>query len=199
MRAARATLHGVILAAGASRRFGAPKQLFSFEGRPLLQRSMQAAAAVVGPRVTLVLGAHATEIAASLPPHDASIVVNQAWEEGIASSIRAGIAALPASCAAVLLMLADQPHVSAASLERLVACWRRMPRRPVAAAYLRGIDPVVGAPAIFPQCCFAELAALRGDQGARELLRRQGDAVEQVPLPEAAIDIDRPEDLRPGP
>jgi molybdenum cofactor cytidylyltransferase len=91
----------------------------------------------------------------------------------------------------VLLLLADQPLVGSHSLNRLAAAWRRQPRSIVASRY----GAVTGVPAIFPRWCFGDLASLRGDQGARILLRRYADHVVRLANPEAAVDIDYPEDL----
>jgi CTP:molybdopterin cytidylyltransferase MocA len=185
------TVSAVVLAAGASRRFGSPKQIARLDGRSLLQRSLAAATAAVGDAVILVIGAQAARIAASLSGDAVRIVVNHAWEEGIASSIRTGIARLPDACEGALLMLVDQPLVGAESLQRLVEAWRSAPQAIVAARYAN----TIGAPAIFPRWCFADLSRLIGDEGARSVLHRYADRVRHVELPEAAIDIDRPEDL----
>jgi molybdenum cofactor cytidylyltransferase len=187
----RATLHAVVLAAGASRRFGSPKQLVQFERKPLIQRVIAGATELAGSAVTVVLGAYAAEIAATLPPGTAGIIVNREWQEGIASSIRAAVARLPGACDGVLLLLADQPLVGSHSLGRLAAAWRRQPRSIIASRY----RAVTGVPAIFPRWCFSDLAALRGDQGARLVLRRYPDHVVRLAHPEAEVDIDYPEDL----
>jgi molybdenum cofactor cytidylyltransferase len=187
----RSTLHAIVLAAGESRRFGSPKQLVRFEGQLLVQRVIAAATELAGSAVTLVLGAHAAEIAANLPPGSASIIVNRNWQEGIGSSIRAAMMRLPGACDGALIMLADQPLVGGHGLTRLAAAWRRQPRGIVASHY----GSVTGVPAIFPRWCFADLAALHGDQGARLLIRRYADHVVRLAHPEAAVDIDYPEDL----
>jgi molybdenum cofactor cytidylyltransferase len=187
----RSTLHAIVLAAGESRRFGSPKQLVRFEGQLLVQRVIAAATELAGSAVTLVLGAHAAEIAANLPPGSASIIVNRNWQEGIGSSIRAAMMRLPGACDGALIMLADQPLVGGHGLTRLAAAWRRRPRGIVASHY----GSVTGVPAIFPRWCFADLAALHGDQGARLLIRRYADHVVRLAHPEAAVDIDYPEDL----
>jgi molybdenum cofactor cytidylyltransferase len=187
----RSTLHAIVLAAGASRRFGSPKQLVQFERRPLIQRVIAGATELTGAAVSVVLGAYAAEIAATLPPGSASIIINRDWQEGIASSIRAAVARLPGACDGVLLLLADQPLVGSHSLNRLAAAWRRQPRSIIASRY----GAVTGVPAIFPRWCFSDLASLRGDQGARILLRRYADHVVRLANPEAEVDIDYPEDL----
>jgi molybdenum cofactor cytidylyltransferase len=187
----RSTLHAIVLAAGASRRFGSPKQLVQFERRPLIQRVIAGATELAGAAVSVVLGAYAAEIAATLPPGSASIIINRDWQEGIASSIRTAVARLPGACDGVLLLLADQPLVGSHSLNRLAAAWRRQPRSIIASRY----GAVTGVPAIFPRWCFSDLASLRGDQGARILLRRYADHVVRLANPEAEVDIDYPEDL----
>jgi molybdenum cofactor cytidylyltransferase len=185
------SLHSIVLAAGASRRFGSPKQLVRFEGQLLVQRVIAAATELTGSAVTVVLGAHAAEIASNLPPGSASILINRGWQEGIASSIRLAVSRLPGACDGALIMLADQPLVGGASLSRLAAVWRRQPRSIIASRY----GSITGVPAIFPRWCFNDLSGLRGDQGARLLLSRYGDHVVRLAHPEASVDIDYPEDL----
>lgn len=184
-------LHVIVLAAGAAQRFGSPKQLVRIDGRPLLHAVIGRGVAVAGHSVIVVLGAYAAELGPLLRHTSATVVVNRQWREGIGSSIRTGIAALPGTTEAVLILLADQPAVTAEDLRRLVGVWRRQPSQIVAAQY----GTITGAPAIFPRWCFAELGALRGDQGARALLRRHSERLARVPMASAAIDIDTPEDL----
>jgi molybdenum cofactor cytidylyltransferase len=184
-------LHVIVLAAGAATRFGSPKQLAQLNGRPLLHLAVARAVEVAGQAVTVVLGANAAELAPLLRHTPASVVINRDWAEGMGSSVRAGVARVPATADAALLMLADQPAVTAQDLLRLVATWRRQPQCIVAAHYAG----TTGVPAIFPREDFAALGALRGDAGARALLKRSGERLVRVPLQSAAIDIDTPEDL----
>jgi molybdenum cofactor cytidylyltransferase len=186
-----ATLHVVVLAAGASTRFGSPKQLVRLNGRPLLHLAVSRAVEVAGQAVTVVLGANAAVLAPLLRHTPAAVIVNRDWAEGMGSSVRAGVSRVPATADAVLLMLADQPAVTAEDLRRLVGTWRRQPQSIVAAHY----DGIAGVPAIFPREDFRALTGLRGDTGARALLKRGGGRVVRVPLQAAAIDIDTPEDL----
>jgi molybdenum cofactor cytidylyltransferase len=186
-----ASLHAVVLAAGASTRFGSPKQLVRLQGRPLLHAAVARAVEVAGQAVTVVLGAHAADLAPLLRHSTASVIVNREWSEGIGSSIRTGVSRLPPSCEGVLIMLADQPAVTADDLRRLVETWRRQPDYIIAAQY----DGTTGVPAIFPRLYFSSLTELRGDQGARALIHRNRDRVVRVPMAGAAIDIDTPEDL----
>ena len=184
--------HVLVLAAGAARRFGSPKQLARLGGEPLLQRAVTRATEVAGHAVTVVLGAHAADIAPMLRNSPASVVVNRQWEEGLGSSVRAGIASLAGSTEAVLITLADQVAVTGFDLKRLIAAWRQQPDWIVAASY----SGQTGVPAIFPSQHFGALTGLRGDTGARQVLHRLADRCVRVPMPAAAIDIDTPEDLQ---
>src|SRR5215469_15235587 len=142
-----AGLHAIVLAAGGSTRFGSAKQLVRIGDRPLLSLVAGRAAEVVGHALLIVLGAHAAELTPLLKHSPGSLVINRDWREGLASSIRAGIARLPPSCAGVMLVLADQACVTAEDLRRLAGAWRRQPLCVAAAAY----GATIGAPAIFPQ------------------------------------------------
>jgi molybdenum cofactor cytidylyltransferase len=191
MTDAETDLHVIVLAAGASRRFGSPKQLVRIDGRPMMHTVVTNAVSIAGGSVSVVLGSGAAELAALLRHTPATVIVNREWEEGMGSSLRAAMTRLPGAPDAVLVMLADQIALTVEDLRRLVAGWRRNPASVVAASY----GGSLGAPAVFPRRCFAALAELRGDQGARLLIQRELDTLVRVPLPNAAIDIDRPEDL----
>lgn len=186
-----ATLYAIVLAAGASTRFGSPKQLVRVEGRPLLHTVVTRASEVAGSSVLVVLGANASQLVPLLGHSSATVVINRDWEEGLASSIRAGVARLPGSCSGVMLVLADQAAVTAEDLRRLAGAWRRQPDYLVAAQY----GTTLGAPAIFPSASFRDLAELRGDRGASALFRRNPDRVIRVPMESASLDLDTPEDL----
>lgn len=186
-----AGLHAIVLAAGAATRFGSAKQLVRIGDRPLLSLVAGRTAEVVGHALIVVLGAHAAELAPLLKQSPGAVVVNRDWREGLASSIRAGVARLPSSCDAVMLVLADQARVTAEDLRRLAGAWRREPLCVVAASY----GSTVGVPAIFPRHLFGELSELRGDSGARALVKRHADRVVKVRMPSAAFDLDTPDDL----
>ena len=184
-------LHVLVLAAGAATRFGSPKQLARIDGQMLLQKAVTQATEVAGHAVTVVLGAHAERITPALRHSPVTVEFNRHWEEGLASSLRLGISRLPGSCEGVLVTLADQVAVRTFDLKRLASAWQRQPEWLIAASY----DGHTGVPAIFPQGCFADFAQLRGDAGARSILARYSDRCLRLPMPNAAVDIDRPEDL----
>lgn len=184
-------LHAAILAAGPSTRFGSPKQLARLGGALVLHRAVANAAGVAGHSVSVVLGAHAREVAPALRLSSASVVLNRDWAEGLASTIRAAVRGTPPRCEALLLLLADQAAVSGEDLRRLFAAWRRHPV--LIAAALHGGAP--GLPAIFPRWAFTDLLELRGDRDAGQVLRRNVDRVVRVPMPNAGLALDTPEDL----
>lgn len=184
-------VHVIVLAAGASTRFGSAKQLIRVNGRPLMLSAVSRAVELAGHSVTVVLGSHAAELAPLLRHSPASVAVNREWSEGIASSIRAGVAHTPPTADGILIALADQAAVTTEDLRRLAGLWRRDPASIVVAQYAG----TIGVPAIFPRWCFRELNELRGDRGAQVLLQRHVDRLVRVPMPSAELDIDRPEDL----
>lgn len=146
---------------------------------------------VAGQAVTVVVGAHAAQVLPMLSRTGVSTLVNRRWEEGLGSSLRAGLASLPATCTAVLVVLGDQVEVTAQDLKRLLDTWKGQDNIIAAALYRK----TAGVPALFPRWVFPELADLRGDRGARLILQRHADRVVHVPMPNAAVDLDTPEDL----
>jgi molybdenum cofactor cytidylyltransferase len=185
-------LHVVLLAAGSSSRFGSPKQLAAVGGRPMLVRVLDALLELEGrDAIAVVLGANADRLGPLVRHESVNVVLNPDYAQGMAGSIRAGLAAAPADSRGVLIALADQVAVTSDDLRQLVMCWQQRPDRIVAAQY----TGTTGAPAIFPSELFGELAALQGDRGARALLSLHADRVVAVPMPSAALDVDTPADL----
>jgi CTP:molybdopterin cytidylyltransferase MocA len=182
----------IVLAAGGSRRLGFPKQLLRRRARPLLVHALGAArGALPHSPLIVVLGAQAQRLRLLVrrAAPNALAVYNARWADGLASSLNAGLTAVPAQAAAILVTLVDQPNVDRDALERLLTAWRRRPGSAAAALY--GGRP--GVPAVFPRRYWRAIRELRGDAGARALLR--SSSVTTVRMPEAELDIDAPADI----
>jgi CTP:molybdopterin cytidylyltransferase MocA len=185
----------VIVAAGASRRLGQPKQLVMVDGEPLLQRAIRCAGEAGASPIFVVLGAYRDRVETAIDFGAATIVVNDDWEEGLASSIRAGVRAAEidtADAAGLLLMTCDQPRVTEEHLRQMIDKFDARLERILITSTYAGVR---GIPAIFPREAHGELLALRGDKGARALLQKPLWHVIEVPLEGGEIDIDRPDDL----
>ena len=188
-------MRGLVLAAGASRRYGRPKQLLRLNGEALVARSARLALSAGAATVCVVLGYRAGVIGRALRKGPSAsrpvyTVRNPRWRDGMGHSLAVGIAALDRRARAVLVCLADQPLLESSDLARLVQVWRDNPRAVVASRYAGRL----GAPAIFPRSHFRALKSLAGDRGARGLLAGRSNVL-GVSLPRAATDIDRPQDL----
>lgn len=178
------SLPAVILAAGASRRLGRPKQSVEVDGEALLHRAARAALEAGLDPVFIILGAGVEALEPLIANLPVEVIPNPHWEEGMSSSIRVGLQAIPPTARAVVLLVCDQIHLEAAVLERLIQAFHASPTHPAACFY----EGTLGVPAIFPCSAFAELTALRGDKGARLLLRQPG--VTPVAWPEGKLDLD---------
>ena len=175
----------LILAAGSGRRMGGPKAFLTWEGETLLQRATRvAAAAGCDPVIAVVGDWDPGPLAGTV-----SVIPNLEAAEGMGSSIRAGIAALPPDAEGALILAVDQPSVNADLLRSLQALAAKDPSRPAACAY----GDSLGIPAILPRRLFPELLALRGDRGAKAILLRENAAT--LPFPQGEADLDTPADL----
>lgn len=183
-------LAGLVLAAGASLRFGAPKPLARFRGVPLVRRATALLGSCCTAGLYVVAGTAEQAIRELLAPDGVQIVANPDWASGMASSLACGIRALPLEADAVLVIPCDLPAVTAADLDRLLAAWRAAPELMAAAEF----DGHPAPPAIFPRAVWSQLALLRGDQGARALLESAAQR-SLVAMPTAALDADTPAEL----
>jgi molybdenum cofactor cytidylyltransferase len=176
----------VVLAAGASTRLGEPKQLVVLGGETLLERAVRAAREAECLPVVVVVGAEYVQVLGNSMLGDVVTVINDDWQEGMASSIRLGVRTLgfvAKDAAGVLLMTCDQPAVTAKHLLRL------MTRVEVKASHYAGRN---GVPAFFPKKYFDKLMELKGDAGARELLAE----ARYEKLESGELDVDTVEDLK---
>ncbi len=197
------SIAAIILAAGASRRLGQPKQLVIHHGETLLARTLRITQSTIGGPVVVVLGASAGQIRSAIDFSNAQIVDNPHWEQGIASSIQAGLnfieenesAAAPTE--GVLILTCDQPHLTEEHLANLLKefLMQSGPQQESIIA-VSAYAGVVGTPAIFPRSLFANLNALVGDEGARSLLRNPTCRIIQIELPGGELDIDLQDDLQ---
>jgi molybdenum cofactor cytidylyltransferase len=181
---------GIVLAAGEGRRFGRPKQLVTFRGRPLLEHALAAMAASAVDERLVVLGANATAVLREVDLHGARAVLCNNWELGQAESLRTGLDALSAEVEAATIALGDQPLLSPRAIDRVLG-----ERDGVAAALRASYAGVPGHPVVLERALFERARHLRGDTGARELLDEVG--AKEVPCDGLGRpdDVDTPEQL----
>jgi molybdenum cofactor cytidylyltransferase len=185
----------IVLAAGASSRLGQPKQLLIYGGQTLLERAIRVANEAGADPVLTVLGAKSGIIRASVGVTNSIHVINEQWEQGISTSIHAGLDALQDSApnaAGALILACDQPRLTAYHLRALIETFAAQAEPSIMASAYAG---VLGIPAVFPRIAFAHLRALSGDEGARALLAHPPFPLIAVPFSGGEVDIDQPGDL----
>jgi molybdenum cofactor cytidylyltransferase len=182
----------LVLAAGASSRMGSPKQLLDWGGRPLVRAVAEVALAARLDPLLVVVGGAQIAVADALAGLPLQMIANPDYAHGQSTSLRAGIAALGQDADAVVVLLGDQPFVTAAIVEQLVAEWRASEALIVAPTYAGQR----GNPVLFSRAVFSELLAVEGDQGARAVLAADRARVRLVAFddPRPLADIDTPED-----
>jgi molybdenum cofactor cytidylyltransferase len=184
----------MVLAAGASRRLGQPKQLLPFRGTTLIKHVVkQAIVAGIG-GVNVVLGCCAAEISSQLADIEAYIFFNEGWQEGMGSSIRNGLGDVlrrNPNTNGVMILVVDQPFVSAAHLRSLAARYREGQATIVASAY----ENTFGVPILVGEVRFDRLLGLKGDEGGKKIFSPFSPKVARVPFPGGSLDIDTEEDL----
>jgi molybdenum cofactor cytidylyltransferase len=184
---------GLLLASGASRRFGSNKLVAQLHGRAVVRWSAEALAGAVDDAY-VVVPPQAEEIRAALQDLPVHLVENADARTGMGSSIRVGVVALPPETEAVVIALADQPLIGSGAIRDVVAAWRGA--LPGTTAVTAEYDEGRGHPVLFGATHFAALRALDGDVGARDLLASLGEAVAVVRVGGARpADVDTPEAL----
>lgn len=182
----------VLLAAGKSSRLGSAKQLLVFEGQSLIKRAALIALEVSN-KLIVVTGAQQEKIRIELASLDLLICFNEDYEEGIASSIRVGLAAIKQyfpGVEGVLFIVCDQPYISPALLQRLMQKASEAGKPIVACSY----NNTLGIPVLFQKNYFPLLLQLKGDHGGKKIIENHLDDVAVIDFPEGGIDIDTIED-----
>ena len=184
----------VVLAAGESSRMGRPKQLLPHGDLTLLQHSIQVAHGTDVKTIVVVLGAHADSMTNDFDSKSV-FVTNSNWKEGMASSIQLGIKSLLNKNPGVegaILMVCDQPYVNSLLLNTLIETYESTGKQIVASGY----DNTFGPPVFFHKLFFPELLQLKGDVGAKSVIKKHERQAEIVLFPEGSIDIDTDADYQ---
>ena len=200
MKADNIIMDCLVLAAGSASRFGGCKQLADWQGHPLLAACLAAARTLAPARIYVVGGAFYPQLLQALPELEAKpkksteaaieLLEYRAWNLGVGNSLAFGVKQLQNSNP-VMVLLGDQPLISARDLRNLYCAWREQPGKIACASF----SNTLGVPAIFPAQFKARLYECRGDQGAKNLLLANADNVVPVAMASAEFDVDTPADL----
>jgi molybdenum cofactor cytidylyltransferase len=191
--AGAARIAALVLAAGRSTRMGGPnKLLVDVDGAPLVTRTVDAVLASQAGPVLVVTGHMAGDITAALGARPVTVIHNPDFAEGLSTSLRAGLAALPDDVDGVLVCLGDMPRVSAAAIDRLIAAFNPLEGRAICVPVSQGKR---GNPVLWDRSFFLEMARVTGDAGAKDLIGRNAELVCEVAVEEPGIlyDVDTPE------
>lgn len=178
----------IILAAGQSSRMGQHKLLLPVLGKPLVLHVVDHAIAAGFEEVLVVVGYHADALCALLTNRPVRVIENPDYAQGQSTSLRAGVSTLSPQVEAAMILLADQPLVKPAILQRLMQAWQET-ARPIVVPFYNGQR---GNPVLFARSLFGELLTVTGDQGGREILQRHPQEMAPVPIADAdaAQDLD---------
>jgi molybdenum cofactor cytidylyltransferase len=184
----------IVLAAGMSQRMGTPKQLLRIEGKPILERTLTAVRESAISEIVLVLGFAADAVEKQVSTQGLKVVRNETYQQGMGTSLRAGLAAVDPESSAALIVLGDQPFVRPTTLNHLIECHRSSKAQIVIPLYMgfRG-NPVLLDRAVFP-----EIAQLSGDVGCRAIFGNHTEGIHKLAVddPGILLDIDSLEDIQ---
>lgn len=183
----------ILLAAGSSSRLGRPKQLIEFQGKKLIQKAIDEAQKSKADTLVVVLGWNPELVKSGFDSEKILHVINENWQEGMATSMQAGLRFLleKEQPDQVILMLVDQPFVDASILNQLISLKGKSGKGIVACSY----SDTLGVPAIFDQIYFKEMLELKVSEGAKKVILRNKADVFELDFPQGAVDLDTEEDL----
>jgi molybdenum cofactor cytidylyltransferase len=185
----------LVLAAGQSRRMGrVNKMLADVGGKPMVVRAVEAALASKARPVVVVTGHEAERVRGALAGKDVAMVRNPDYEKGLSTSLKRGLAALPADVDGAVVCLGDMPGVSAGHIDRLIAAFDPVEGREICLPTFNGKR---GNPVLWSKRFFKEMSEIAGDTGARHLLGEHADSLCEVAMPDdgVLVDLDTPEAL----
>lgn len=184
------SLSTLIMAAGASSRFGDIKQLQDIDGKTMLQGCINRYRQADAPDIWVVLGCNADQIKQTLEPTQ-NVLVAKNWQSGLGNSIATSVNKLAQHTDNILIGLADQVAITEDQIRLLIKQNIKTPGKIIAARY----NGIAAVPAIFPQVFFSQLMALTGDQGARKIIEKNRRDVISIAMDTAATDIDTKDSL----
>lgn len=185
----------IILAAGSSERMGRPKQLIPFRGQALILHSIHAALNSMAAPVLVVIGSNHPEIRKLYSELPVQSVINENWESGMGSSIKAGIKRLQEfdpETEGAIIMAADQPLITGDHINEFCRLLNKYDERIICARY----NNILGIPTLFEVSLFQEILQIDNNHGAKGIIRDRHNDVRPVDLPVAAVDMDKPEDIQ---
>ena len=183
----------IILAAGASRRMGPPKQLLKIDGQTLIERTIALTQVIDNQKTVVVLGANADKIRPYIPQQEkVNVIVNEDWQQGMGTTLRKGMDFFLRQAdnfKAVVVMVCDQPYLTSEKLQQLIHQYKATKAAIIATAY----NGIKGVPALFDNSLFSKLITLNKDEGARKIIKNFKGTVATIDFPEGVIDLDTPE------
>lgn len=186
-------ISAVVLAAGQSIRMGKTKQLLRLKGKPLLEHVLEHLLKSKVDDIIVVLGSGSERIMMEVELQEVKVVVNESYEDGMSSSLKAGIKALSGNCDAFIVTLADQPFIGTSTLNAVIDAY-------LAGKGLIGVpihDGQRGNPVLFDMSLACEILTISGDQGAKKVLHKHETDVYEIEVntPSIFVDIDTETDF----
>ena len=184
----------LIMAAGASRRLGQPKQLVEYKGQTLIRRIVQETIAAEIGNITVITGFNHDEVEKEIHDLKVNVFYNEEWEEGLGASIRNGLKKVlnqKPDTNAILMAMVDQPFVTTSHLKKLVKAYDSSRPMIIASAY----SSTFGVPVLIDSYYFEMMEELKGDEGGKKIFVNYLKNIVEIPFIEGAVDIDEKKDL----